>query len=106
MAIDEKPSRNEDEYFAKVNAELLRAQRAKLDEERARAEREARKQACFMKCPKCGGELREETHGPLKIDRCADCTGVWLDPGELELLGQADRESRGSFLSGLFARSR
>jgi len=31
MPIKQKPSRNEDEYFRKLDAELIKAQRAKLD---------------------------------------------------------------------------
>ena len=31
MPIEQKPSRNEDEYFRKLDAELIKAQRAKLD---------------------------------------------------------------------------
>lgn len=105
MPTEEKPSRNEDEYFAKADAELLKAQRARLDEERAKAEKEARKQTHYMKCPKCGHDLREESHGPLKIDRCTSCSGVWLDAGELELLGGA--QSGGStFIGGLFKRGK
>jgi hypothetical protein len=46
----EKPSRNEDEYFAKQDAELLKAQRARAEAERVAAERRMH----FMKCPKCG----------------------------------------------------
>jgi uncharacterized protein len=102
MGIEEKPSRNEDEYFAKVNAELLKAQREKLDAERAAAKRESDKQTHYMKCPKCGSDLQEESHGPIKIDRCTNCSGVWLDSGELEIISQAD-ESRGGGLFGLFS---
>lgn len=104
MAIEEKPSRNEDEYFVKENAELIKAQRARLDAERERAEREAQRLAHFMKCPKCGSDLREESLGPIKIDRCTSCHGVWLDAGETEMLTRVDQESHSGFLGGLFHR--
>lgn len=105
MPTEEKPSRNEDEYFAKADAELLKAQRARLDAERAAAEKEERRKAHYMKCPKCGEDLREEAHGHIMIDRCSNCGGVWLDAGELELAGRTGRPS-GSFLGGLFSRTR
>ena len=54
MPIDEKPSRNEDEYFAKLDAQLIKAQRERLDHERRKSERAAH----FMKCPKDGADLR------------------------------------------------
>ena len=79
---EEKPSRNEDEYFVKMDAELLKAQRAKLDADRLKQERAIH----LMKCPKCGANLAErEMHG-IKIDQCTECSGVWLDKGEMEML--------------------
>ena len=41
MPTDEKPSRNEDEYFAKQNLEIIHEMRAKLDAERRKKERAA-----------------------------------------------------------------
>jgi hypothetical protein len=34
MAIEEKPCTNEDEYFARLDAELMKERRARLDDER------------------------------------------------------------------------
>ena len=76
------PSRNEDEYFAKQDAELIKQMRAKLDKEREQNERKAH----FMKCPKCGADMNEEMHGPVKVDICPDCKGMFLDAGEMDLL--------------------
>lgn len=47
-----------------------------------------------MLCPKCSiTEMREETSGLVRIDRCQTCHGIWLDELELErLLEQAPRE--------------
>jgi hypothetical protein len=39
MPMDEKPSRNEDEYFAKQSLEIIHEMRMKLDAERKSAER-------------------------------------------------------------------
>ena len=87
MAIrDDKPSRNEDEYFVKMDAELLKARREKLDAERLKQERSAH----YMKCPKCGGDLAERDLRNVKIDQCTDCQGVWLDKGEIEMLVQTE----------------
>ena len=36
-----------------------------------------------MKCPKCGMELIEIDYKKIKIDKCSECEGVWLDAGEL-----------------------
>ena len=95
MAIEEKPSRNEDEYFAKQDAELLKARRAKLDEERRKAERSVH----HMKCPKCGGQLLEREFQQMRIDVCQECKGTWLDPGEFELLAHVNRGAINRFIS-------
>lgn len=98
MPSENKPSRNEDEYFVKLDAELIKAQRAKLDAERAAQER----QAHFMKCPKCGADLQERAHGPVKVDVCPECKGMWLDNGELELMGSVGEGNIGGFIRDLF----
>lgn len=74
-----KPSSNENEYFAKRDAEWLKEQRAKLDAERA-----ARVKG--MTCPRCGSTLGERAFAGVTIDVCGGCHGVWLDTGELEML--------------------
>ena len=49
----EKPSRNEDEYFAREDAELLRKQRERAHAAAVEAERKTH----YMKCPKDGYDL-------------------------------------------------
>lgn len=93
----EKPSKNEDEYFLKRDAELIKAQRAKLDAERAASARAAH----LGKCPRCGGTLAEQKHGPVVIDVCGDCHGMWLDAGEFELLTKAQDGAIGGFLKDI-----
>lgn len=87
------PSRNEDEYFHLQDQELIAAQRAKLDAERKAAERGKH----YMKCPKCGADLREQELKHLKVDVCPECKGVWLDAGELDLIGKVKDSAFGSF---------
>jgi hypothetical protein len=86
-------SRNEDEYFARRDSELLRQQREAMRRSAAELERRTH----FMKCPKCGYDLiTGDWHG-VQIDQCTHCHGLWFDPGEAEsLMRHEDR--------GLFAR--
>ena len=85
MSTD-KPSRNEDEYFAQQNAELLRKQREQADN----AAREAERRSHYMKCPKDGYDLTSsQVHG-VTIETCSHCGGIWLDAGELEVLSKDD----------------
>lgn len=95
---ENKPSRTEDEYFVKQDAELIKEQRARLDAERAKAER----QSHFMKCPKCGGTLMETEFHQIKIDRCPDCKGVWFDAGEVEMIEHVDQSQLRSFVRSMF----
>lgn len=80
--MTDKPSRNEDEYFAKRDAELLRQQRTAAQEAQAAVERKSH----FMKCPKCGYDLITGEWDGIQIDQCTHCHGVWFDAGEAESL--------------------
>ncbi len=39
-----------------------------------------------MDCPKCRNPLIALELDQIEIDHCAECGGIWLDSGELELL--------------------
>jgi DNA-directed RNA polymerase subunit RPC12/RpoP len=93
----ERPGRNEDEYFARQDAELIKEMRAKLDKERGAQERKAH----YMKCPKCGADLREEMHGQAKVDVCPECGGMWLDAGELALMHHVEKSGGRNLFTGL-----
>jgi Zn-finger nucleic acid-binding protein len=93
----ETPSRNEDEYFAKQDAELIKQMRSKLDKDRVDQERKAH----YMKCPKCGADLKEEEHGHAKVDVCPECKGMWLDAGEMALIRQVEKSGGRNVFQGL-----
>lgn len=80
--MPDKPSRNEDEYFAKQSAELIKKKRSAAELEQRSAER----QSHYMKCPKCGADLTTEDYHGVQIDRCPECHGMWLDAGEIDTL--------------------
>jgi hypothetical protein len=64
--MTDKPSRNEDEYFVKREAELVKAARVRQLEEAAAAERSTH----TMKCPKDGYDLTPvDLHG-VTVDTC------------------------------------
>jgi hypothetical protein len=84
--MTEKPSRNEEEYFARREAELLRQQR----EAAHRAQLAAERKTHYMKCPKCGYDLLTGTWHGVEIDQCTNCHGIWFDAGEAEGLMQGD----------------
>ena len=81
-----RPSEPEDEYFAREEAAKLQRQAAAQAQHMQQSEREERKKLHFMKCPKCGFDLREVPYRGITIDKCFECGGIWLDDQELELL--------------------
>ncbi len=86
--MTEKPSHNEEEYFALQDAELMQAERTRLTEERAAAERRLH----LMKCPKDGFDLTSREYHGVTIETCDHCGGMWLDANELEqIAGSSDR---------------
>jgi len=86
MSTD-KPSQNEDEYFARRDAELIEKQRLEREKQAAAAERKSH----YLKCPKCGADLETIDQHGVSIDRCPECAGIWLDAGELdEVLKHSD----------------
>lgn len=87
---EDHPTRNEEEYFARENAELIKQMRALLDEQR----REIERREHFMKCPKCGQDLQERDFQNVKVDACPSCHGIWIDQGEIRLMRQI-HEARG-----------
>ena len=86
--MSDKPSNTEEEYFARENAERLRKLAADQKKAMAAADREALKKQHWMRCPKCGMELKEVAFGGIEVDRCFSCSGTWLDAGELEKLAK------------------
>jgi len=51
-----------------------------------------------MKCPACNNLMIVVEHENIELDYCTDCSGVWFDAGELELLLES-MELEGSSLS-------
>lgn len=90
------PRRMEEEYFAKREAEILKARREAAE----RAARDAERRSHLMKCPKCGADLRSETRSGVQVDKCPECLGVWFDAGEAERLIKAEGHHG---IGGLFA---
>ena len=86
-----KPSNKEEEYFARLELE----RRKKIEEEKHKrmAEEEKRKhrELHFMRCPKCGMELREIDYRGINVDKCFSCDGVWLDAGEIDQLAKLEK---------------
>jgi len=91
--LEEQDRRREDEWFLQNEKQLLEAARqAREKREKERSAREAEdtrrklKEAHFMKCPKCGHDLKAESLDGIEVDRCTFCEGIFFDAGELDQL--------------------
>ena len=101
--VRKKGYSKEDEYFYKKDQEMLKRLRSEADARREQAELENRKKEYWMRCPKCGSKLKEESYGNVvNIDRCTNqgCSGVYFDRGELEILLKARTSFFKRFLGG------
>ena len=88
MADQNKPSKNEQEYFARLDAERLEHRR---QQEKLRAH-DAERRSHHQRCPKCGGHLKPRKLHGIEIDTCEDCRGSWFDYGEVRaILGHLDK---------------
>jgi Zn-finger nucleic acid-binding protein len=70
----------EDDYFRKLDHELIVALREKSATEIEQAIRTSTR----MRCPKCGEPLAETPSRWGMIDACPGCSGIWLDKEEWE----------------------
>jgi Zn-finger nucleic acid-binding protein len=80
--MPDKPSRNEEEYFAKAEAERLKKIKRSAEDEARAAERRSH----LMKCPRCGADLGVEHFSGIEVERCPECHGIWFDADEAERL--------------------
>jgi rubrerythrin len=80
----EKPSKAEDEYFARQEMERRKQRAASQGAKMATEEKERLKKQHWMKCPKCGMDLTTIDFQGVKIDQCPSCNGTFLDAGELQ----------------------
>ena len=94
-------NRSEEEFFFREDQEKLRQWRQRLDLERKEREERHQRELHWMKCPKCGHDMREiKLHGVL-VDKCLGCHGVFFDQGEWSLLMESEKEEKPSFLTTL-----
>ena len=80
----EKPSREEDDYFARQEYEKLRDLANRKKEGMAEDDEVAQKELHWMHCPKCGLELQEVEFRGVQVDTSFACKGMFLDGGEVE----------------------
>ena len=65
----------------------------------AEGEKDRLKKLHYMRCPKCGMELIEIDYKGIKVDKCSECEGIWLDAGELEAIAKLEKTGFDKLLS-------
>ena len=83
LELDDRGRALENEYFRRQEQELIEKLKSKLNVENA--------QVSDLGCPKCDGKLVETDFENIKMDVCNNCTGVWLDAGELAQIVDKDK---------------
>lgn len=86
-----RPSEKEEEYFARLEFEKRKKQEEEKHAKLAADEKKRLKELHYMHCPKCGMELIEIDYKGIKIDKCSECDGIWLDAGELESISNLEK---------------
>jgi hypothetical protein len=109
VPLSETGRGREDDWFRANEKKLLEearhAREAREKERKAnedKAEREQLKALHYLKCPKCGHDLKPQSLEGIEIDRCTFCEGFFMDAGELEQLYLTrDQSKRVGFLKSL-----
>jgi acetyl-CoA carboxylase beta subunit len=92
IELEDRGRALENEYFRRREQELIEKMKAKLSSGNA--------QASGLKCPKCDASLVEADYENIKIDVCENCSGVWLDAGELAQI--VDKDEGKSWVGRIF----
>ncbi len=99
--MNESDRSREDDWFRRNEQQLLEAARvarlARQQEREAGEKAEERKRLRdlhYMKCPKCGHDMKAEDVVGVEVDRCTFCEGLYLDAGELEQVFSKRLEDR------------
>lgn len=95
--LDDRRRGLEEEYFRRKEQEALEKLRAGKSAPAETPEEAPAAAAATMtlNCPRCHDPLVEINYSGVKVDRCTNCKGWWLDAGELEQL--TTREDHGWF---------
>lgn len=96
--LKERGYSKEEEYFYKVNQQLIEKKRKELDKKHEEERKQAKAES-YMHCPKCGGSMEEIEYLGILVDRCKKCSGIFFERGELEIL--LESKEQGGFLGGL-----
>lgn len=99
--LEHKPSREEDDWFAREDIEKKRALAFKQQKTTAVQEREALQKLHHMKCPNCGMDLHTVQNGKVAMETCFHCKGIFLKAGALAELADEEKHSAGTAMKSI-----
>ena len=88
-----KPSEKEEEYFVRMEYERRKKIEVEKQQKPAEEGKKRLKDLHYMRCPKYGMEFIEIDYKGIKVDKCSECEGIWLDAGELEAISKVEKNS-------------
>ena len=91
-----KPADQENEYFAKLEYERRKQELAEQTGAAGDSAAQDDMAGVPFRYPKCGAALIEVTYKEVEIDKCSNCSGLWLDCGELEQVLEGEEGFLGS----------
>lgn len=86
-----KPSEREAEFIARMEFEKKKKAEEEKHKKLKEEEKKKLKDLHHMRCPKCGMDLIEIDYKEIKVDKCSECAGIWLDAGELEAVAKLEK---------------
>lgn len=86
MATERKPSDQEDEYFAREDAERLRKLHAEEMARLKQSEKDALRKVHHGRCSNCGALMVPERISGATILHCPACGGAFLDRASWEFI--------------------
>ncbi len=96
----------EEKYFKKIESEQKAKLKASQDAKAAAEALVALKELHYLKCGKCGHDMRTEVFRGVEIEICNACSAVLLDPGELGILAGEDNSAWASSFFNVFGSSK
>ena len=94
------PKKQENSFFTSLELEKMSDLRQKLEAEADEKAKQELKALHYLKCGKCGNDMKTIPFKGIEIEQCDHCGEVLLDPGELEEIAGPEH---GSILGSLFS---
>lgn len=94
--------RRQERYLLDQAREERERRLEKLKKETEKAELERLRAAHWMKCPKCGHDMKVSPIEGIELEQCTFCQGIFFERAELDTLLLRKTEQRFSFYRRLF----